>query len=38
MEWVASVASNRGYANIYLDGTLVASNVTTYGASSITSR
>ncbi len=32
VEWVAPVSNNGGYANVYLDGTLVASNVTTYSA------
>jgi Tfp pilus assembly protein PilV len=32
VEWIAPVSSNGGYANVYLDGTLVASNVTTYNA------
>jgi hypothetical protein len=32
VEWIAPVSNNGGYANIYLDGTLVAQNVTTYNA------
>jgi Tfp pilus assembly protein PilV len=32
VEWIAPVSNNGGYANIYIDGTLVASNVTTYNA------
>ena len=35
VEWISSLASNHGYANIYLDGTLVQSNVDTYAASSV---
>jgi hypothetical protein len=35
IEWIAPVSTNGGYANIYLDGTLVASNITTYYASTI---
>jgi hypothetical protein len=35
VEWVAPMSNNGGYANIYLDGNLVASNVTTYSASTI---
>ncbi len=33
--WVAPVSTNGGYANVYLDGTQVATNVTTYNASTI---
>jgi hypothetical protein len=32
VEWIAPVSNNGGYANIYIDGTLVASNITTYSA------
>jgi hypothetical protein len=32
VEWIAPVSNNGGYANIYIDGTLVASNITTYNA------
>jgi hypothetical protein len=32
VEWIAPKSSNGGYANVYVDGTLVASNVTTYAA------
>jgi hypothetical protein len=32
VEWIAPVSNNGGYANVYIDGTLVASNVTTYSA------
>jgi Tfp pilus assembly protein PilE len=35
VEWITSMASNHGYANIYLDGTLVQSNVDTYAPSSV---
>jgi Tfp pilus assembly protein PilE len=35
VEWLAPVSTNGGYANIYLDGTLVASNITTYAASTV---
>jgi hypothetical protein len=36
VEWITSMASNHGYANIYLDGTLVQSNLDTYAPSSVT--
>jgi hypothetical protein len=32
VEWIAPRSNNGGYANVYLDGVLVASNVTTYAA------
>jgi hypothetical protein len=32
VEWIAPVSNNGGYANIYIDGSLVASNITTYNA------
>lgn len=32
VEWIAPVSSNGGYADVYVDGTKVASNVTTYSA------
>jgi hypothetical protein len=32
VQWIAPRSNNGGYANVYLDGTLVASNVTTYAA------
>jgi len=35
VEWVAPMSNNGGYANIYLDGNLVATNVTTYNASTV---
>ncbi|MGA3363031.1 MAG: hypothetical protein ABSD82_13500, partial [Solirubrobacteraceae bacterium] len=35
VEWIAPVSNNGGYANVYLDGTLVASNMSTYSASTI---
>jgi len=35
IEWLAPVSTNAGYANIYLDGTLVASNVTAYNSSTV---
>jgi len=35
IEWLAPVSNNGGYASIYLDGTLVASNMSTYSASTI---
>jgi hypothetical protein len=35
VQWITSLANNHGYANIYLDGTLVASNVDTYASSSV---
>ena len=35
VQWITSLANNHGYANIYLDGTLVQSNVDTYAASSV---
>ena len=31
VQWLTSYASNHGYANVYLDGSLVASNVNSYG-------
>jgi Tfp pilus assembly protein PilE len=32
VEWIAPVSSNGGYTDVYVDGTKVASNVTTYSA------
>jgi Tfp pilus assembly protein PilE len=32
VQWIAPVSNNEGYANIYLDGSLVATNVTAYAA------
>jgi hypothetical protein len=32
VEWIAPVSNNGGYTNVYIDGNLVASNVTTYSA------
>lgn len=35
VQWITSLANNHGYANIYLDGTLVQTNIDTYAASSV---
>jgi type II secretory pathway pseudopilin PulG len=35
VEWLAPVSSNSGYADIYIDGTKVASNITTYSPTTI---
>jgi hypothetical protein len=32
VQWIAPVSNNGGYANVYVDGNLVASNITTYNA------
>jgi hypothetical protein len=32
VQWIAPKSNNGGYANVYVDGSLVASNVTTYAA------
>ncbi len=33
IEWIAPLAANGGYADVYIDGTKIASNVSTYTAS-----
>jgi len=35
VEWIGPLRSNGGYANVYLDGSLVASNVSTYSPNTI---
>jgi hypothetical protein len=35
VEWIGPLRNNGGYANVYLDGTLVATNVSTYASSAV---
>jgi hypothetical protein len=35
VEWIAPISNNGGYADIYLDGTKVASNITTYNSATV---
>ena len=35
VEWIGPLRNNGGYANVYLDGTLVATNVNTYSSTTV---